>query len=158
MRSGLRLGIAALLLTAACSPAPFDAGAEGEKLLRRDAEWAQAASAGRDVEKTVSYWSDDALLVPNGQPIAEGKTAIRAFVSQSFHTPGFHIAWKSEKPVFSPDGKFAWLRSTTMTTAPGPDGKLATFPSRGITVWRRDADGEWRCVVDIWNDPPAPPP
>lgn len=24
-----------------------------------------------------------------------------------------------------------------------------------MTVWRRDADGQWRCVVDLWNDPPA---
>ena len=152
----LHLFVAAgLFAIAGCSPAQFDAQAEGKKLLQRDAEWAEAASAGRDVDKTVSYWSDDALLVPQGQPIAEGKAAIRAFVVSSFGTPGFHIAWKSEKPVFSPDGKFAWLRSTTETTAPGPDGKLVTFPSRGITVWRRDVDGEWRCVVDIWNDPPA---
>jgi len=149
---------AAAFLLCGCSPAPFDAKAEGEKLLRRDAEWSQTASAGRDVDKTVSYWSDDALLVPQGQPIAEGKAAIRAFVESSFKTPGFHIQWKSEKPVFSPDGQLAWLRGTTSTTAPGPDGKLVTFPSRGVTVWRRDADGQWRCVVDIWNDPPPGPP
>src|SRR5262249_54963974 len=98
---------AAASLLLGCSPAPFDAKAEGGKLLARDAEWASAASAGHDVNKIVSYWSDDALLVPQGQPIAEGKTAIRAFVVSSLATPGFHIAWKSEKPVFSPDGKFA---------------------------------------------------
>lgn len=150
--------LACVLLLPCCSPQPFDAKAEGEKLLQRDKQWADTASAGRDVDKTLSYWSDDALLVPQGQPIAEGKAAIRAFVASSFATPGFHIQWKSEKPVFSPDGNFAWLRSTTMTTAPGPGGKLATFASRGITVWRRDGGGEWRCVVDIWNDPPAAAP
>jgi ketosteroid isomerase-like protein len=25
---------------------------------------------------------------------------------------------------------------------------------RGVSIWRRDPDGEWRCVVDIANEPP----
>ena len=156
MRIGTSLGLvigAAVL--AACTPS-FDPKAEGEKLLARDAEWAAAASAGRDVEKTVSYWSEDAVIIPQGQKTVEGRAAIRAFVAGSFHTPGFHIHWVSEKPVFSPDGKFAYLRSVTETTVPGPNGTTVTYPSRGMTVWRVDPDGEWRCVVDIWNDPPPP--
>jgi len=150
------LSCAAVFLTA--SPvAAFDAQTEGAKLLQRDAEWATLASEGRDVEKTASYWTDDAIVVPPSQPIVEGKAAIRAFVAGSFNTPGFHIHWVSEKPVFSPDGNLAYLRSVTMTTFPGADGKPTTVSSRGVTVWRRDMDGQWRCAVDIWNDAPRAP-
>src|SRR5690348_18291822 len=56
-----------------CSPQPFDAGAEGDKLLQRDSEWAENAAAGRDIDKTVSYWSEDATIVPQGQPIVHGR-------------------------------------------------------------------------------------
>ena len=39
---------------------------------------------------------------------------------------------------------------------PGPGGALTTVHSRGLTVWRHDADGVWRCVADISNEaPPA---
>ena len=137
-----------------CAPPPFNAELAQQKLLQRDADWADIASAGKDVEKTASYWSDDALIVPQGQPAIEGKAAIRAFVASSFQIPGFKIHWKSEKPVFSPDGKLAYMRSTNATTVPGPNGTLVTLPGRGITVWRSDPDGQWRCVVDIWNDRP----
>ena len=148
--------VAGTLALFGCSPQPFDAGAEGDKLLQRDAEWAESAAAGRDVEKTVSYWSKDATIVPQGQPIVHGRAAIRKYVSESFHTPGFHIHWKSARPTFSPDGKLAYMLSSTTITAPSPNGSLQTFPSRAVTVWRHEPDGLWRCVVDIWNDAPGP--
>ena len=143
---------------AACSRSSFDPEAEQATLLKRDAEWASTASAGQDVEKIVSYWTDDALVVPPGQPTVEGKTAIRTFVAQSLKIPGFKIHWVSEKVSFSPDGQLAYMRGANETTVPGPDGKLMTIHGRGITVWRRDGDGQWRCVIDIWNDPPASQP
>jgi ketosteroid isomerase-like protein len=136
----------------------FDEASESAALLARDAEWASAAAAGADVERIVSYWSDDAAIVPPGQPIVEGKAAIRAFVADSLRIPGFRVHWVSDRVSFSPDGGLAYMRSTNEFTVPGPDGTLVTLRGRAITVWRRDPDGEWRCVVDIWNDaPPAPP-
>jgi ketosteroid isomerase-like protein len=151
----LRL-LTCVVLLPSCSPHPFDAAAEQTKLLRRDAEWADAASVGKDVEKIVSYWSDDALLIFPGQPVLEGKAAIRAYVSASLQTPGFKIHWVSEKPVFSPDGKLAYMRGTDDLTVPGPNGTPITLHLRGISVWRIDSDGQWRCVVDISNEePPA---
>jgi ketosteroid isomerase-like protein len=29
-----------------------------------------------------------------------------------------------------------------------------TETGRGITVWRRDASGAWKCVYDTWNSGP----
>lgn len=155
VRSRIVVPGVAVLVVAGCAPSSFNAEREQHKLLQRDAEWAEVASAGKNIEKTVSYWSDDALILPPGQPAVEGKAAIRDFVTSSFQTPGFQIHWKSEKVVFSPDGKLAYMRSTNATTVPGPNGSLVTLPGRGMTVWRLEADGVWRCVVDIWNDPPA---
>jgi ketosteroid isomerase-like protein len=68
-------------------------------------EWANLAAAGKDVDKIVSYWSDDAVVVFPGQPMLKGKAAIRAYVAGCFQTPGFKIHWASKDPIFSPDGK-----------------------------------------------------
>ncbi len=123
-------------------------------ILQRDADWADAATQGKDIEKIVSYWSDDAVVIPQGQSIAEGKEAIRAFVIESLKTPGFKIHWVSKSVSFSPDGKLAYMRSDNVVTVSGADGVPVTIPGRAITVWKKEPDGLWHCVVDIWNDPP----
>jgi ketosteroid isomerase-like protein len=146
--------VAAILVVAGgCSRLALDAKAEEAKLLKRDAEWA-AAAAGKDVEKIISYWSDDALVMPPGQPSLEGKAALRSFVTDSLKIPGFQIRWKSDKVSFSPDGKLAYMRGTNETTVTGSDGAPTTLHGRAVTIWRRDSDGQWRCVVDIWNAAP----
>jgi hypothetical protein len=81
--------LAYLLILVSCSRHAFDPVMEQTRLLHQDAEWAELASVGRDVDKIVSYWSDDAVLIFPGQPVLEGKPAIRAYVEASLKTPGF---------------------------------------------------------------------
>jgi ketosteroid isomerase-like protein len=160
MRLSLRLPFVVFgFVLVSCSQRDFDPAVEEAKLLRRDAKWANLASAGKDIEKIVSYWSDDAVLIFPGQPVLEGKAAIRAYVTACLNTPGFKIHWVSErKPVFSPDGELAYTRGTDELTVPGPNGTPITTHLRGIAIWRLDPDGQWRCVVDIANEePPAAP-
>ncbi len=145
---------AALLLIAGCTQPSFDAAAEAAKLAQRDADWSKVSYEGKDIEKIVSYWSDDAHVLQPGLPSIEGKTAIRSFVTASLKIPGFKIQWASQKPAFSPDGKLAYMQSAVETTAPGAGGALETTHGRSVTIWRRDGDGEWRCVIDISNDAP----
>src|SRR6266480_2673497 len=146
------------LVLAGCSQRCFDPATEQAKLLRRDAEWADLAWAGKDVDKIVSYWSDDAVLIFPGQPVLEGKAAIRAYVAESLNTPGFRIHWVSEKPVFSPDGKLAYMHGNDELTVPGQNGAPVTLHLRGISIWRLDPDGQWRCVIDISNEEPVAAP
>ncbi len=143
----------------ACSAAPtrqFDAAAESAKLMQRDAHWADLATAGTNVDSVVAYWSDDAVVMEPGQPVAESKAAIRKYVEESYKTPGFKIHWVSEKPVFSADGTMAYMRARDEMDVPGPNGAPMTLHLRGYSIWRLDPDGQWRCVVDISNE--APPP
>src|SRR3546814_6550634 len=59
-----------------------------DELIRTDQAWSAAASEGKEVEKVVGFWSDDAKIVPAGAQIVSGKDAIRAIVTQSLATTG----------------------------------------------------------------------
>jgi uncharacterized protein (TIGR02246 family) len=127
---------------------------ETARLLQRDAEWAALALEGRDVERILSYWTDDAVVLPPGQPAVNGKAALREYVQGALQIPGFRITWKSSDVHFSPDANLAYLFGRNAVTMSGPSGVAATTEGRAVTIWRRDSDGEWRCAVDIWNAPP----
>lgn len=129
-----------------------DLKAEQTALMKRDAEWSALAYEGKDLEKILSFWADDAVVIPPGGPVADGKVAIRTFVQGALAIPGFRIRWTTTKAMLSPDGRLAYLLSTTEATVNGQDGKPQAMESRGTTVWRKDADGLWRCVLDTWNE------
>ena len=133
----------------------IDSSVERTRLLARDAEWAAAASEGRDIERILSYWTEDAIVLPPGFPPVNGKTALRHYVQASMQIPGFKISWKSTDVIFSPDRNLAYMFSQNAVTMNGPDDTPATSKGRAVTIWRRESDGEWRCAVDIWNAEPA---
>jgi ketosteroid isomerase-like protein len=154
--------VAAALVCGACAaggPGTFDASTESATLLKRDAEWADASFAGKDVEKIISYWTDDAVVMEPGQAPVEGKQALRTLVTTSLNSPGFKIHWVSQKPSFSPDGKMAYMPSLTDVTMSGPNGAPTTMHLQGLSIWRKGADGEWRCSAETSTEAvPATPP
>ena len=133
----------------------MDLASERTRLLQRDAEWAAAASEGRDIERILSYWTDDAVVLPPGLPAVVGKAALRQYVQGSMQIPGFRITWASQDVTFSPDGNLAYMFSRNAVTMNAQDGAPTTTEGRAVTIWRREPDGEWRCAVDIWNAEPA---
>ena len=125
---------------------------ERRRLLKRDAEWAQLGAKGDDAERILSFWSDDALVYPPGMPVVSGKAAIRSYVSGALAIPGFHITWATSEAILSADGRLAYLLSNNTIRQPGANGQLITANSRAVTIWRREVDEDWRCVIDIWNE------
>ena len=140
------LCVGALLLLAGCAK-KVDTVAEAKALIEADRAWANHASSG-NVDSVLAYWTEDAIVVSPGQPTYSGKAAIRSMVTASMSVPGFHINWTPMKAVVSESGDFGYTTGTNELTIPDPTGKLVTNKGRYLEVWRKDADGKWRCVED----------
>src|ERR1700684_2562306 len=61
-------GMLLALCAAGCAPSSFDPVAESSKLAQRDADWSSVSFEGKDIERIVAYWSDDAHLLQPGLP------------------------------------------------------------------------------------------
>jgi uncharacterized protein (TIGR02246 family) len=152
----LRSALAGTAMLAVLGCAKPDLEAEKSAILATDRPWMDAIRA-KDVERAISYWADDAVVMPPGQSPVAGKAALRAFATESFKIPGFGITWETTQVSVAPPGDMAYALAKTTTTMIGPDGKPLVLRGKAATVWRKGADGSWKCVVDMWNDE-APPP
>ena len=144
------------LLAIGCASSKPDLSAERKRLEQRDQEWENAVAAKKSVSTILSAWADDAVVLPPGLPALIGKKAIREYVVAALAIPGFSMSWDTSDVRFSPDGKLAYMLQTNTVTQTGPDGKPLTTHGKGTTIWRKDSNGDWKCVVDVWNEqPPA---
>lgn len=133
------------------SGSSFEQSNSRDNLIRTDKAWSKAAAEGKDVEMVISYWSDDAKIVPAGASTISGKAAIRTYVAESFATPGFKISWQTLDANVSDDGTMGYTTAVTTLIFPTSDGHQATATCRGMAVWRRDSNNEWKCIYDTWN-------
>jgi uncharacterized protein (TIGR02246 family) len=136
-----------------CGQQRVDTKAEGEKVMETSREWAKAALTG-DVERTLSYWADDAVVMSPGQPVYKGKKEIRQMVEGSFKMPGFKITWEPQSVQVSQSGDIAYLLEKSQISMNDSSGKAVTQHYNGVTVWKKQSDGSWKNVVDIATSEP----
>ena len=143
-----------LLAIASCSETKVDKKAEGEKIIQLSKEWSQAA-ATKDIEKTLSYWADDALVMQEGMAPLKGKQAIRQMVEGSFKMLGFSISWEPQSVEVSDNGDMAYLIENSKVSYNDSTGKTITTNNKAVTIWRKQADGTWKNAVDIATTDPS---
>ena len=117
-------------ISAGCQEKKIDQNAEGEKLMQISREWSRSASTN-DIEKTISYWADTAILLSAGQPMLRGKNAIRTMVEESLKIPGFKISWEPVSASVSESGDMAYLIEKNQMTMTDSSGRTVT------KVWER---------------------
>src|SRR5213082_1477667 len=134
---------------------------KAEQALRdADAAWSKAAGS-KDLDKTVSYYSDDATVLPPNAAAATTKEAIRKIWQDMLASPSFVISWKATKVEVAKSGDLGFVSGTYELTMNDASGKPVTDKGKYVEVWERQADGKWKCGTDTWNsDLPAttPPP
>ncbi len=122
-----------------------------------DARWLAAAQS-HDLERTVSFWSDDVYMMPPGGPPIVGKEALQRYVAAAFAIPDFSIAWVTDHVWLAKSGDLAYAVGTDTIRMSSPEGKPVFEHNKAVAVWRKEPDGSWKCAVDIWNaagDDPA---
>lgn len=166
MRRSFLSVILLLLALSACqnqpaqSPAAPDTRSSDEKAIRNvDIEWAKAATA-KDVDKTVSYYADDATVMPPNNPLVKGRSSVTALWKSILLAPGFSGGWKPATVEVARSSDLAYVTGTYEFGQNDATGKPAVDKGKYVEVWKKQADGSWKCVADIFNSdlPAAAPP
>lgn len=155
---------AVLLLTMACTPAPPpeppDTRAADESAIRAAvAKWAKAAEA-KDVEKFVSFYAPNGSLMAPGMNTVTGTAALREAVTGLMATPGLDkLTFGTSGVEVARSGDLAWEWGTYEMTVTDPKTKkTSTEKGKYVCVWKKQGDGSWKVVGDIFNADPAAAP
>jgi uncharacterized protein (TIGR02246 family) len=150
--------LALLILISGCNwQATPDNRAANEAAIRDlDAQWSKTAAA-HDLNGTLSYYSDDAVLLPPNAPVANTKDAIRA-VWVELAAPSVAISWQASKVEVAKSGDLAYSIGSYTLAMQDPEGKLISDRGKFMEVWKKQSDGKWKAVADTYNsDLPAQP-
>jgi len=151
----------AVSLGSACRPAPGDSGAplaaaDLAAIRATDSAFTTAMGAG-DAAGVAALYLPDARLLPPNAPRIEGREAIQRFWG------GFVDAYQLKITVTSDEvegrGDLAYARGRFTLDATPKAAGAAPLHDEGkfLVVLRRQPDGSWRYVVDMYSsDLPAP--
>jgi len=139
------------------SPSEKPSGTQSvEQLLRGlDGDWAKTA-AGKDVEQTIAFYSDDAIVFGPNATSATTKEAIRNRWKDMFASPGFVITWQPTLVRVGKSGEMARVSGTYELTMNDASGKPINDRGKYLEVWEKQSDGNWKCTADMWNSDLAP--
>ena len=116
-----------------------------EQALRdADAQWSKAAGA-KDLDKTVSFYADDAVVLPPNQAAVTTKAGIRNLWKGLIDSVT-SVSWTATRVEIAKSGDMACLSGTyelTMNDGTKDRGKYCE-------VWEKKG-GTWKCGTDIWN-------
>ena len=57
----------------------------------------------------------------------------------------------------SAGGDLGYTTGTYLARMRGENGEMVSEPGKWVSIWKRQADGSWRIVVDTYNTDVPPP-
>jgi uncharacterized protein (TIGR02246 family) len=139
-----------LFVSSCGQQAPADTSAADEGAIRDlDVKWSKAAAA-KDLENTVSYYSDDASLLPPNTTIQSGKPAIHA-AWQGLLDSVDSIAWQPTKIEVSKASDMAYVIGVYQMASKDTRGRPVLDHGKYVEIWKKQSDGNWKTVADIFN-------
>jgi ketosteroid isomerase-like protein len=133
----------------------FAADPKAEKTLRdADDEWSKAA-ATHDLDKTISFYSSDAIVLPPNGPAITTKEGIRETWKQILGDMT-SMRWKATRVEVANSGDLGYITGTYEMKIKDASGKLIDDRGKYLEVWKKQAGGSWKCSADMFSsDLPA---
>jgi len=125
-----------------------------EMLKQMEGEFMKAA-AEKGSQGYMSYYADDAVEVPNGAALIQGKINIAkgmGFLDDKNNS----LLWTPVGADISSSGDLGYTYGTFEFHSKDKDGKPVIDYGKYTSIWKKQVDGSWKVVLDMGNASPAP--
>lgn len=155
----LAVGAASCQNSAQKSQNQVDIAAVKPALTAIEAGWNQAFHT-KNLDAIVTPYASDAVLVLPGLPAQVGTSAIRNVYVEALKDPNFDLTLAIDRMEVASSGDLAFTQGHFTMKGTDPQTKQATTTATGsyATIYKKQADGEWKAIQD-WAaaNPPAAP-
>lgn len=121
-----------------------------ENLLEVNRQWAKATP-----ETFFNFLDTDILLLSPDKPVLRGHDGFKKLLGEFQSLPGFSIKWEPQEAYVSKSGDLGYTIDKILVSFDGEDGKKVNLFQKGITIWKKDKNDQWKCVVDMYNSDPT---
>jgi ketosteroid isomerase-like protein len=123
-------------------------GKETDAILAADAAWLRVYQA-KDLAKSVAFCDEQASMLAPNAPIATGKDAIAKVIADDFAHDT--IIWHANKVGVARSGELGYTSGTTENSIKDASGQTKSDKGKYLTVWKKQADGSWKVLYDMFN-------
>ena len=132
-----------------CVASTLAQSADEKAIVDLDKAWIKAAQE-KNVDKAVSFYADDAVVLPPGAPIATTPQQRRAVWQGLLSDPKTTIAFGRIRLEVAKSGDLAYDVGWTEMRTTDAQGRTITQRGKYVVVWKK-IDGRWKVVADIVN-------
>lgn len=147
MRASLML--VCTILVAGCYQQTATTEADVEAITAVFTEFDAAVAAG-DIDRILASYADDVVSMPPDMPARVGIDAMRAAMQGYADQFTFDLTSQVEEVEVVGDMAFA-LVSWNETLTPKAEGDVMHQQGNWIVVFKRQADGSWKCWREMWS-------
>lgn len=104
-------------------------------------------------EAFLAFMAEDAILLTDRAQPTFGLAAIAPLLGAE--NPGA-LTWTPETAVTSDDGTLGYTWGRYIASGVDGDGNAYEAHGKYVNVWRKNAEGQWRVLVDMGNTNPDP--
>lgn len=121
-----------------------------DELRAAEDEW-QALWLAKDAQALAALYAEDGMRLPPDATRTVGRDAIEAMFEDEFAAGLENL--QLEATEMGHDGNLGWIVGNSTIDFPMGDS-MGTGTGNYVVVYRKEADGVWRIVIDTWNDAP----
>jgi ketosteroid isomerase-like protein len=121
--------------------------------MKIDSAWS-AASEKKSVEGWLSFYSADAIMMPPGENVCIDAASREASIKNMFAIPGIELTFHSTKVEVARSGDMGYADGVYQMKSKDAKGKDYNETGKYCEIWKKQTDGSWKCISDIWNADP----
>lgn len=118
-------------------------------LIELDTRFSQAVEQGGG--KAFAEWfAEDGVTLNNGRPAVQGRSNIA--LAATWNAKDYQLTWIPQGAQMGPSNDMGFTWGSYQGRSKDKNGQPVVTAGRYITVWRKQADGNWKVAMDASAD------